>query len=1097
MAERSNVNPRHIVQNYVRDTEKLLHLGDWRSFPEVPTAEELAKQATTAQSDHGTPSSKEEYLKEQYLFCREEASFAIRGALYAVRHAPQANEPELRISSKKIGVYDNAHVLGVIFSPAKGFCTRLSFSTNRTQVSIDWVNSPRLKTGSLIIASASSDNFKKHLLPGIIAARQTSLLNKKPPEIDIVFPHDVVFDPTIKYTIIEETQSYFESFRHTMLALQQMTLENLPLAGYLVDPATHNIVGNPPHIVSNPELDLSHVIGGPLTNFEPPSSCVPSVVNLMSDWPKEHPPRSLDQSQMEALKQMLTKEMALVQGPPGTGKTHTSVAALQALCQGMKRGDPPIVVVSKTNHALDQLLLLVNRHVTPHFVRLGAQSTDETGIIERQGLQKMRESLDLRSQSRTFRQAQRELQGLETTIRDFFEPLKPFAGFFDHQVFLKYGIITPAQFDAIEREHKEYENLPSSSRTPPPVGPTTSWLRNDMPLFEAITPALLMFPMRETELEDDFLDDFIDENAAETLKKQRMEVLSGSTMFLKQNWVGSNWTANASATNIDNIAARVRKLDMARANHGARGSAYNLMLAICKEVIAAKVAPAIAQYNRLAKLRGFGHFEPNVAILKRHKIVGMTATGLGKYRAMIAAAGVKVVMIEEAAEALECTLVPALMPTVEHVIQVGDHKQLPPHVNSPAYANTGFVISLFERLILAGVEMRMLQHQRRMRPEISRLLDPIYGGDLLDHECVGNRPAVPGVAHNSFFADHDFQEKKNAQWSTLNEDEAAYIVEFAVHLIRNGVAPASITILTFYNGQRICLKSRLRKHKAFAGNDQPRVSTVDSYQGQENDVVILSLARSASVGFIANPNRVNVALSRARNGLYVFGNSTLLARDGGHLWKDLLEILEGADSSIVDPSSGGQSCLSRGLPLLCGCGAEKTLMFSAKDIVEKPHGCKRVCNAKLSCGHNCGRNCHESPHDSMSCQKSCQRVLVCGHACISRCNELCKCSECQPHLAPSSEVREVRSAAASASVTGMPRRRLTVPSLNLVPHDDDVEGDKITASGKLDLVEEMLAFDMSEVSLVDLDQDALSHVPVNMMDDEVSDQFSYDTLSPT
>ena len=114
--------------------------------------------------------------------------------------------------------------------------------------------------------------------------------------------------------------------------------------------------------------------------------------------------------------------------------------------------------------------------------------------------------------------------------------------------------------------------------------------------------------------------------------------------------------------------------------------------------------------------------------------------------------------------------------------------------------------------------------------------------------------------------------------SKVNVLEAEMIVKFFVYLVHNGLMPEEITVLTFYNGQRKLLLSRLRNQDDLKGHHF-KVATVDSYQGEENAVILLSLVRSnynSSIGFLSVVNRVCVALSRAQRGLYIFGNGPLL-----------------------------------------------------------------------------------------------------------------------------------------------------------------------------------------------------------------------------
>jgi helicase required for RNAi-mediated heterochromatin assembly 1 len=117
------------------------------------------------------------------------------------------------------------------------------------------------------------------------------------------------------------------------------------------------------------------------------------------------------------------------------------------------------------------------------------------------------------------------------------------------------------------------------------------------------------------------------------------------------------------------------------------------------------------------------------------------------------------------------------------------------------------------------------------------------------------------------------------------------LVGFFDYLVLNGVRPEDITVLTFYAGQRKMILKALRNHVNLQGLFF-KVATVDSYQGEENKIILLSLVRSNSwdeIGFLSNANRICVALSRAQEGLYLFGNDANLRTNS--MWNTILDIL--------------------------------------------------------------------------------------------------------------------------------------------------------------------------------------------------------------
>ena len=104
----------------------------------------------------------------------------------------------------------------------------------------------------------------------------------------------------------------------------------------------------------------------------------------------------------------------------------------------------------------------------------------------------------------------------------------------------------------------------------------------------------------------------------------------------------------------------------------------------------------------------------------------------------------------------------------------------------------------------------------------------------------------------------------------MNPEEAELIVHFASYLVANNYNPCNITILTLYSGQLFQINQKVRDFKELRGLV---VATVDNYQGEENDIVILSLVRSNkqnNIGFLRIPNRICVALSRAKKGILLF-----------------------------------------------------------------------------------------------------------------------------------------------------------------------------------------------------------------------------------
>ena len=363
-------------------------------------------------------------------------------------------------------------------------------------------------------------------------------------------------------------------------------------------------------------------------------------------------------------------------------------------------------------------------------------------------------------------------------------------------------------------------------------------------------------------------------------------------------------------------------------------------------------------------------------ILEKADVVGMTTTGAAKYQHILHHIKPKIVIVEEAAEVLEAHIVSALSAGTQHLILIGDHKQLRPKPNEYVLATKyNLSISLFERLVMKEMSQATLEIQHRMRPEIARLVCPHVYEKLLNHESVQKYPDVQGISKNMFFVCHTQPESENPNLlSYQNDFEAKYVAALCSHLLRLGYSPSQITILTPYVGQLLMLQNKLPK-KDFEG---VRVTAIDNFQGEENDIILFSMVRSTNphssrttIGFMKEDNRVCVSLSRAKHGFYVIGNFELI-RHQSPLW----------ESIISDVESRG--CYGKALPLYC-CNHPETKFSAEKDTdfsANAPNGgCNRMCDIRLPCGHSCTQMCHvaDTEHKQYECKKDCELTLSCGH----------------------------------------------------------------------------------------------------------------------
>lgn len=185
--------------------------------------------------------------------------------------------------------------------------------------------------------------------------------------------------------------------------------------------------------------------------------------------------------------------------------------------------------------------------------------------------------------------------------------------------------------------------------------------------------------------------------------------------------------------------------------------------------------------------------------------------------------------------------------------------------------NHALGVSLFERLVKNQFPFTRLSHQRRMRPEIRSLINPIYmDPPLQDHPDVLNRAPIKGMEQSLFFLAHTEDETHlSDSASKVNEHEAKMAAKLSVYLLLQGYKTEDITIITMYAGQKSLIKKALREERrAYTDPETIQVSSVDGFQGEENKIIILSLVRSnanGQIGFLKVVNRVCVSLSRAKD----------------------------------------------------------------------------------------------------------------------------------------------------------------------------------------------------------------------------------------
>ncbi|KAI1495866.1 P-loop containing nucleoside triphosphate hydrolase protein [Biscogniauxia marginata] len=694
------------------------------------------------------------------------------------------------------------------------------------------------------------------------------------------------------------------------------------------------------------DIELDHDILGlsesPMLSTIRPTATISALENTMAGLSNlqtvlgTSKPINLDPSQIQALIHGLQYQTSQIQGPPGTGKSLVGALLAKALLDNTAE---TILVLSYTNHALDQFLEdLEDIGIDPGvMVRLGSKSTPRTAKL----------------------------------------------------------LLSAQNIDTYYRKRTRYELINSKKDT-------LRYINDEIGLCfdeykqNMISDVQLLHYLELSETGTHFYDALSVPEAEEGEIRVGRRGAPMNPDYLFSRWAkGEN--AGAFAEEKSNALCddvwQMRKADRQEKIQEWRHKIHQEKLAT--------LVKKITEFNKAQKELQSLQKEKTEQILQSRRIIGCTTTAASMYASEIQAASPGIIIVEEAGEILESHILAAMGPTTKQLVQIGDHKQLRPKTKNfklTVEANRGYDLnrSLFERLVIQGRPHCTLLNQHRMRPEISRLIRHNYP-DLKDAQSTSNRPHLLGFQHDLVFFDHNHPEERHnilvdkldqaAGSSKQNVFEVEMILKCVRYLGQQNYKTTDLVILTPYLGQLSLLRNMLSNdldpilndldsHDLVSAgilpaasanvNKKPiRLSTIDNYQGEESDIVLVSLTRSnddGDIGFMAAPERLNVLVSRARNALIMIGNAStfLNAKKGREEWTRFFDNLK-TEGKIQD-----------GFPLKCEKHPERTVIVRCSEDFElhsPDGGCSLPCSEMLSCGkHACPKRCHiRVDHSSMPC----------------------------------------------------------------------------------------------------------------------------------
>lgn len=247
----------------------------------------------------------------------------------------------------------------------------------------------------------------------------------------------------------------------------------------------------------------------------------------------------------------------------------------------------------------------------------------------------------------------------------------------------------------------------------------------------------------------------------------------------------------------------------------------------------------------------------------------IAGTPIGIYDAGVDHVHFHTLVLDEAGQCIE-PLAWCIFPLAEKIVLAGDHWQLPPTVLSHEAARLGLNRSILEIAIKTVNTVFLLNTQYRMKEVIAGFSSNyFYNNQLLSPAHLQNTGK-----HMTFIdtAGSGYHEVHGADGSSLQNKGELTIVQKLLEI--GELDPLKTAFISPYAGQVVAAKEVLP--------GQMRISTIDSFQGQEKENIIISLVRSnddGDIGFLKDYRRMNVAITRAKERLFVIGDSATIGAD--------------------------------------------------------------------------------------------------------------------------------------------------------------------------------------------------------------------------
>lgn len=306
-------------------------------------------------------------------------------------------------------------------------------------------------------------------------------------------------------------------------------------------------------------------------------------------------------------------------------------------------------------------------------------------------------------------------------------------------------------------------------------------------------------------------------------------------------------------------------------------------------------------HQKIARLRERAaelEMKINASLFGEARVVACTL--IGAANKVMVGQKFSTLFVDEAAQAMEPACWVALR-RAGRIVLAGDHQQLPPTIKNYEAMRGGLGRSLMERIVETQPgSVTMLSVQYRMNDDIMRFSSGwFYEGRVVSDKSVRHRSVLDYETPIVWVNSEEPEQYVGDSHGRINKAEAellllhlqGYVNKIGVErILEEGI---DIGIISPYRVQTAYIRQKIRGMSEFRRvRHLISVNTVDGFQGQERDIILISLVRSnehGQIGFLSDLRRMNVAMTRARMKLIIFGNEATLSHSG--FYKALLEYI--------------------------------------------------------------------------------------------------------------------------------------------------------------------------------------------------------------